>query len=295
MPIVDAHVHLYPEEINADPAGWAAARGERHWSLLCTRRRRDGRLVQGMPSVAELLRSMDAAGIDRVVLLGWYWELPDTCEWQNRFFADCVRAHPDRLSACASVHPGKGVEGVLAEMSRSRDDGLVGLGELSPHSQGFTVDEPAFAAALQQAAELGWPVNLHVTDPDTRSFPGRIETPLADFARLARAFPKTTLILAHWGGLLPLRDPSLTTLSNLYYDTAASPLMYDAGIWQRFLATVSPERVLFGSDYPLNLFPRVNSAAEMGKFLAEARTGGATPDILGGNAARIFLGQTQSG
>jgi predicted TIM-barrel fold metal-dependent hydrolase len=24
MPVIDAHVHLYPPELNRDPAGWAA-------------------------------------------------------------------------------------------------------------------------------------------------------------------------------------------------------------------------------------------------------------------------------
>ena len=33
-------------------------------------------------------------------------------------------------------------------------------------------------------------------------------TPLKDFVRLARRHPATTFILAHWGGLLPLREPA---------------------------------------------------------------------------------------
>ena len=40
-----------------------------------------------------------------VVLLGWYWESAETCAWQNRFYAACIRAHADRLSAFATFHP----------------------------------------------------------------------------------------------------------------------------------------------------------------------------------------------
>src|SRR3954464_15418890 len=105
MPIVDAHVHLYPAEVDQDPAGWAATTGERLWSFLCTRRRRSGRPVQTLPTVDVLLAAMDAAGIHRAVLLGWYWEKPETCAWQNRFYASVIRAHPDRLSAFATLHP----------------------------------------------------------------------------------------------------------------------------------------------------------------------------------------------
>jgi uncharacterized protein len=136
-------------------------------------------------------------------------------------------------------------------------------------------------------------VNLHVTDSDARPYPGKIETPLTDFAQLARTFPQTTFVLAHWGGLLPLCDPSARELGNVYYDTAASPLLYSAEIWRRFAAVVPRERVLFGSDFPLNLYPRVSVEAEMGRLLAEARAYGAGDDILGRNFERIFLGATE--
>lgn len=289
MTVVDAHVHLYPPEVAADPAGWAARKGERHWAVLCIRKRRDGRPVQGLPSIDELLAAMDLAGIDRVVLLGWYWESPETCVWQNRFYAECVRSHPKRVAACATVHPAAGRAAVLDELARARDEGLRGLGELSPHSQGYSCDDPVFAAALTWCAEANWPVNLHVTDPESRPFTGRIDTPAPDFVQLARRFPETTFVLAHWGGLLPLRDRTIAEARNVYFDTAASPLLYDASVWKRFEAVVPPERVLFGSDYPLNLYPRVSVQAEMATFLAEARAAGAAPEILGGTAERWFF------
>jgi predicted TIM-barrel fold metal-dependent hydrolase len=289
VPIVDAHVHLYPPEVDRDPAGWATTQGERHWAVLCTRRRRDGRPVQTMPTLDALLRAMDDAGVTRAVMLGWYWEKPETCAWQNRFYADCIHRYPDRIAACAVFHPSAGREAMVEELRRARGEGLVGLGELSPHSQGFGIDDPVFCEALELAAEFEWPVNLHVTDPDSRPYPGRIETPLPDFMRLATEFSRTTIVLAHWGALLPLREPAALSLPNVYYDTAASPLLYDPGIWRRFCTVVPRERVLFGSDYPLNLYPRVSVAAEMQQFVAEAQAGGATADVLHDNAARLFF------
>lgn len=288
MRIVDAHVHLYPAEVDRDPAAWAAERGERHWALLCTRRRRDGRPVQSLPALDGLLHAMDRAGIARAVLLGWYWEKPDTCAWQNRFYADCVRAHSDRLSAFATLHPGAGESAMLDEVRRAHGEGLIGLGELSPHSQGYSVDDPVFAAALDLAAELRLPVNLHVTDPQSRRYPGWIETPADDFVRLALRHARTAFVLAHWGGLLALSDARFGALTNVYYDTAASPLMYGEEVWSRALPVLGRERVLFGSDFPLNLYPKVSVEAEMERFVAEARGAGAGDEVLGGNAARLL-------
>jgi predicted TIM-barrel fold metal-dependent hydrolase len=291
MRIIDSHVHLYPAPVNADPGGWAAARGEALWARLCARRRKDGRAVQGFPDVDGLLRAMDAAGVGRSVLLGWYWERPESCAFQNGFYADCVRRHPDRLSAFLSLHPSSGREATLAAVRSAREQGFSGLGELSPHSQGFGVDDPVWREALALAGEMGLPVNLHVTDPEGRPYPGRVETPPGDFLAMARDFPRTTFVLAHWGGLLPLRFPGAAALANVLYDTAASPLLCDAGIWRRFLRAVRADRVLFGSDFPLNLYPGLDAEPGMERLVAEAKAGLDACDlesVMAGNAETLL-------
>lgn len=288
MRIIDAHVHLYPTEVDRDPAAWAEGRGERHWAVLCTRRRSDGRPVQTLPTVEGLIAAMDAAQVERAVLLGWYWEKPQTCAWQNRFYAQCIRQYPRRLAAFATLHPGAGHWPTMQEMHRARDEGLIGIGELSPHSQGYSVDDPVFHDILTLASDWKMPVNLHVTDPDSRPFPGRIETPLEDMLRLVRTFPQTKFILSHWGGMLPARFPEAAALPNVYYDTSASPLIYNAGVWPRFFGSVPQEKVLFGSDYPLILYPRLGVEAEIARFVGEARTAGAGEGVLGRNAERLL-------
>ena len=105
MRVIDSHVHLYPAELNRDPAGWAMAHHEDKWASLCLRRRQNGADVQGFPSLENLLLEMDRSGVERAVLLGWYWANPATCELHNRFYAECVRRYPDRLSAFATVQP----------------------------------------------------------------------------------------------------------------------------------------------------------------------------------------------
>lgn len=289
MPIIDAHVHLYPPEVNRDPAAWAVAQGETHWSTLCTRQRKDGQRVQLFPSVDGLLKDMDAAGIERSVLLGWYWEKPESCAVQNRFYAECVRAHPDRLSAFATVHPAAGVA-ALEEVRRAYGEGLIGLGELSPHSQGISLADPVWRKIMALAGELRMPVNLHVTDPQSKPFPGRVETPQADFIGLSREFPTTIFILAHWGGGLAF-DSENRPLRNLYYDTAASPLMYGPDVWRKAVVAVGTERILYGSDNPLRLYPKTEEGTGLGSFVQEAKTALRSKEcelVLSGNAARLL-------
>ncbi|MDR1012196.1 MAG: amidohydrolase family protein [Opitutaceae bacterium] len=286
MEITDSHVHLYPPEANRAPAAWAAAHGETHWATLCARVRKDGRAVQGFPSVDTLLRDMDAAGVTRAVLQGWYWENPATCAWQNRFYEKCVRAHPDRLRACATLHPRAGVAAMRETVRRAAGMGFAGLGELSPHSQGVAADDAALQEAFALAGEAGLTVCLHVTEQagaaGARQYPGKVATPLRDFVRWARQFPATRFVLAHWGACLPLDaawGEAAKAQANLFYDTAASPLVYgaktSATLWTQMAAAAGAGRLLFGTDYPLALYPKKGDAeASMAGLLAEARASG---------------------
>ncbi|MDR0901909.1 MAG: amidohydrolase [Opitutaceae bacterium] len=296
MPIIDAHTHLYPPEVNAAPAAWAAARGEAHWATLCARVRKSGRPVQGFPSVADFLRAMDAAGVERAVLLGWYWEKPETCAWQNRFYAECLRARADRFSAFAALHPGAGPAAVRAEILRARDAGFCGLGELSPHSQGVAADDPVLGAALALAGGLGMAVNFHVTEPGGGNYPGKVATPPGDFTRLARTHPGTTFILAHWGARMAL-DPGIGAevrgLGNVFFDTAASPLTYSPNVWREMAGAVGAGRILFGTDFPLVLYPLREYAPSMLSLADEARASGLGDAELAGvlaGTARCVLG-----
>ena len=295
MRIIDAHVHLYPPEVNRAPAAWAEAQGERHWATLCTRVRKNDRPVQGFPSVGELLREMDAAGIERVVLQGWYWEKHDTCARQNRFYAECLRAHPDRLAAFATFHPAAGLDVVKSEIRRAVDEGFCGLGEHSPHSQGIAISDPVWREALVLAGELNLPVNLHVTEPHSKKYAGKVETPLRDFVQLAREFPATKFILAHWGARLPF-DPELgataRACTNIFYDTAASPLIYDQRVFREMIVAAGAAKVLYGSDHPLDLYPQRGSSPQIGAMIEDVRTSGLNETelelVLGQNAVNLL-------
>lgn len=291
--IIDAHVHLYPAEVSANPAAWAIRMQEPVWGALVTLD--PGRRVcQGWADCDRLLRDMDAAGVERSILLGWYWERHETCVWHNRYYAECIRLHPDRLCAFATVNASAG-PAALDEMRRAADAGCIGLGELCPRAVGASPLDPAWLEVFALAIELNWPVNLHVTDPVSRKFPGRVETPLDEFVTLAEQLPALRLILAHWGGGLALHELNprcRRALANAYYDTAASPLLYDQRVYPAAVNIVGAGRMLFGSDYPLLVYSKSQTEPDLIRVTNAVRSSGLRAEdataVLGGNAARLF-------
>jgi predicted TIM-barrel fold metal-dependent hydrolase len=292
--IIDAHAHAYPAEIFADAAGWARARGEHHWAQLVGPRLDGKRSLQGFATREQMLRAMDAAGVERCVLLGWYWEKQETCRWHNLEMAKWRRASPDRFSIFASVQPLAG-KVVLDDLKRAQDGGFSGIGEVFPAAQGFAMDHPTWEKVLAWAAQEKLPVNMHVPEAAGRDYPGFVGAPLRDYQRLARTHPKVTFIFAHWGGLLPfltLHPTVRQDLQNVYYDTAASPLLYDKRVYRAVADAVGAERILFGTDYPLRVFPREQTEPDFSRPVNEVKKSGLTKKelalVLGGNARKLF-------
>lgn len=291
MRIVDSHVHFYPEEVSADPVKWGTEHREPWWiSCVAPAGRRS---IQGWATSAVLLRDMDRAGIEKCVLLGWYWENQETCDLQNGWFNDLIKAHPDRLLAFATVQP-RAKQAALDSLKRALDSGFCGIGELFPQAQEFTYDDRYFTRVLQIAAERGLPVNLHVTDPLILTTAVARPTPLENFVQLAKDFPSLKLILAHWGGGLPFYElnPHLREiLRNVSYDCAASSLLYDKRVFRQVIDLVGVDRVLFGSDYPLLLYPRDQHTPDFKRFLNDVVTAGLSQEeqeqVLGENLLRL--------
>ncbi|HMD60083.1 MAG TPA: amidohydrolase family protein, partial [Opitutaceae bacterium] len=226
--IIDAHVHVYPSEVASDPAAWGGARGEPGWTACVAPAGR--RSVQGWADPDALIADMDEAGVGACVMLGWYWQRQETCDLQNAWHSQWIRRHPGRLLGFAAVQPAAGAKAIEG-LERALDSGLCGVGEVLPQAQGFELESPWWGRVVAAAIRRGVPVTLHATDPGAPAAAGP-RTPLDGYIRLAREYPEAKIILAHWGGGLALREPppSAELPANLYFDTAASPLLYDAGV-----------------------------------------------------------------
>jgi predicted TIM-barrel fold metal-dependent hydrolase len=292
MRIIDCHVHFYPEEVSADPRKWGTEHREPWWITCAAPVGR--RSIQGWATPTVLLRDMDRAGVEKCVLLGWYWENQATCDLQNRWLIDFVQAYPDRLLGFAAVQPGA-KQLALDSLERALDSGLCGIGELFPQAQGYAFSDPYFERIIEIAIDRNAPINLHVTDPLIVTTMATKATPLEDFVQLAKRFPAAKLILAHWGGGLPfyeLNRQLRTILQNVSYDCAASPLLYSSRIFRQVIDLVGADRVLYGSDYPLLVYPREQTTPEFKRFLNEVVSAGLTAEeqekVLGENLLRLI-------
>lgn len=160
---------------------------------------------------------------------------------------------PAYLPFC-SVHPADGVA-ALEEVDRVARLGARGL-KLHPNTQQFDVSDPAVRDVVARAAEKGLPVLFDAYSPFDADQPGK-------FVRLAMEVPKSRLILAHAHG------PHFADLlvyevlarydwwgRNVWMDLSATGPMFsgspfqDQFVW--VLRQVGVDRLLFGSDYPLD-------------------------------------------
>ncbi len=290
--IIDAHVHYTPPELrdNLD----AFFREEPFWGLLLAPGP-DGSTLQGWATPDRMIEDMDAAGVDKVVLMGEYRRTHEACVARNNQALEILRRHPDRVIAFAVVQPKAG-QAAVDEVARCVGEGMAGVGELGPYGQGYRLDDPDFLRVAEACIAHDIPMNLHTNEEVGRYYPGKATTPLEHYYRLAVGHPDLKLILAHWGGGLLVYElmPAVArALRNVWYDTAASPLIFPtARIFTAALACVPAQKLLFASDYPLRLYPRTQPEPDMRPFLQEVDAlgwdEGTRAAIMGGNAAALL-------
>jgi predicted TIM-barrel fold metal-dependent hydrolase len=288
FPVWDAHVHCYPQAVIDDPSGWARKMGEPHWERLVTTG------PQGWADPEAFLRIMDRDRIERVLLQGWYWENPETALRQNDWHAGWLSRYPDRFMACAAFHPAFGDP--HAELEKAREWGAVAVGECLAQVQSADGwNHAGWSQLIDWTSGTGWPLCIHVTEPVGHDYPGRVETPLPELLALFEKYPRQKWICAHFGGGLPfyaMNSRVRKALGNVWYDSAAGPLLYDQRIWRTVVDLVGSEKILFGSDFPLLLYPGKSSDPDWGLLMDEFTSSGLSMDemqaVAGGNLSKLL-------
>ncbi|MBV8086478.1 MAG: amidohydrolase family protein [Chloroflexi bacterium] len=241
--IVDAHVHLFPPAMVADRKPYLERDRWCH-ELYSSERAR-------LASLGDLLRSMDAAGVDVSIAAAFPWADQELCDEHNAHYRTLADARIVRL---CTVQPAAG-QAALDELRRCLDAGFGGLGEMNVDAQGVALDdEDRWGPLVEGLVEADKPLLLHCSEPVGHVYPGKGANTPDKVYHFALAHPELRVVCAHWGGGLPfyyLMPELKPSLPNLYYDSAATEYLYDPRVFGTVSGLVGEDRVLFGSDFPL--------------------------------------------
>ena len=276
--IIDFHTHIFPADLRRRREYYLKT-DSTFAELYADPRAR-------MAAAEDVIEAMDRDGVDASVVMGIGWTDPGLTREANDYIIDSVRAYPDRLVGFASVDPGRGAA-AAAEVDRCACAGLRGVGELHPDTQSFDLGSQAVMAPLMEAVlEHDLIVTTHSSEPVGHMYAGKGETRPDKIWRFVQHFPGAWIVCAHWGGGLPfyaLMPEVRSGLENVYFDTAASPFLYDSQVFEAVAGLVGPGKILMGSDFPLMPAARLlDQIDQSGLSVEDAKA------VKGGNGARLL-------
>jgi hypothetical protein len=276
--IIDFHTHVLPPEIKKNRSQYI----ERDPCFAILYSKSDSKIA----TADELIASMDEAGVDISVILNYGWTTHELCLETNDYIMESVSRYPQRLVGFCAVQP-QSPEAAIAEIERCAKAGIRGVGEMRPDMQLFDLTDEVVMEPLVEALRKNKLILLtHASEPVGHDYPGKGSiTPDILYPFIA-GFPDLKLVCAHWGGGLPfyaLMPEVGKAMSNVFFDTAASPLLYTPQVYNQVIQLVGADKILFGSDYPLLAQSRLLKEIEALDLPQETKN-----LILSGNAQRLL-------
>lgn len=244
--LIDCHMHLFPDKL-------AQGTLENLSRIFGSAPYTNGTLKGTLDYIA-------AGGIDLGVVLH-IATAPRSQHNVNSFALECQQQSDGRLISFGSVHPN--APDAIDELHRIASMGLRGV-KLHPDYQGFYFDDIRCYPIYEEISMLGLPLTVH-TGFDPLS-PNDFHASSAAVARVARDFPKLTLIAAHMGGMgfgAP-EEEALFSMKNVYFDTAVLSACYRGRETQlkEHLRRRGPDHVLFGTDCPWDKAENIRAMLE---------------------------------
>jgi len=242
---IDCHVHITPPDIAANWEKYA----EKEWYFSLLSRSK----VNKFAAAEDVILTLEKENIDKAIIFGFAFQDLALCRYVNDYVIEKTRQFPDKLIGFAVVPPG-GME-VSKEIERCYKAGLKGVGELFPAGQEIDLNNKASNESITGVCrELDIPLLLHTNELVGHDYPGKTDVPLQKIEAFVSDNSGLKIILAHWGGGIFLYETMKEIKEkfvNVYYDTAATPFIYDERIYRAAKALDLCDKILFGSDYPI--------------------------------------------
>ena len=250
---IDAHTHVFADAVAKDRGPYLHADATFREMYADP----SARLI----GAAELVDSMDQAGIAGAIACGFGWGAADLCHEGNDAIIVAAQRYPDRIAGFGTVASADLTADPLEEIDRLANAGIHGLGELRPDTQGLLdVSDAQLEAFAERLRGHRMGLLLHASEPLGRVYPGKgAATPERLYPLLVR-LAGIPIILAHAGGGLPFYSQLLSaevTFADVYVDTAAMPYLYNPAAIRALINSIGIERLLFATDYPLMPHERV--------------------------------------
>ncbi|MCX7677584.1 MAG: amidohydrolase family protein [Spirochaetes bacterium] len=273
--VIDFHVHVFPPEMIErrkqffnDPHFVALYGSERAKMVDCN----------------QILEMMREEKIDRIVAMGFPFRIDEYREMMNAYlFESSLATNGAIIPFFAAPGDIGNLEKFISDAKRS---GAAGIGEVAFYANGFGEKEKEYLNLLfKVSAQAGLPVCVHVNEPIGHHYDGKYFTSFSRLYDVLSQNRETKVVLAHWGGgifFYELMKEVRDVLSHVWYDTAATPYLYDDHIYSVAFKIIGHERILFGSDYPLVSPSRYITA--MKKVYDEV----ILQNVLGGNARKLL-------
>ena len=228
MEIIDIHTHIYPEKIARKAADSVRDFYELEGSI-----RMDG-------TVEMLLEEGKKAGISTFVVLP-VSNTPNRVRSINQFIVDQAQAH-NNFIGFGTLHAE--MDGLCDEVDWILQQGLRGI-KMHPDSQRFNIDDERLFPVYDMLQDK-IPVMLHMGDwRYNYSHPVRLR-------RILNMFPKLEVVAAHFGGYSMYHTArELLWDTDCIFDVSSSLMFMEEGVAEKYIRSYGPERMAYGTDYPL--------------------------------------------
>lgn len=209
-------------------------------------------------AIGSLLDAMKNSGVERAVVLpidsGLHQKMPLTLTEKTNHHANEAAKYPNVITF-VGIDPRRGETG-LKELKRAvTEQGCRGWKVYPPN--GFYPDEKEFDPYYELCVELGIPVLIHLGITPRHKHVKYARPVYVD--RVAADFPELKIIVAHVGFpwvdetlMLAVKNPNVAIdISGWQVYASTVPIRVYQMIGHAKIMRVFPNRILFGSDYPL--------------------------------------------
>lgn len=232
----------------------------------------------------DLLASMDEAGVDMSVALGFAWREHELCVRHNDYLLESAAKSSGRIVPFCTANPVSGETTFAKEIERCVEAGAKGIGEVRPDNQHWDLNGEPGTRLATLAKEDGLVLLFHVTEVGGHEYPGKDGLQLGAFYRFAMEHADLSIVGAHFAGGLPFAMPEAPQVSlTACADTAARRFLYPETVYRDVITRWRAERLLLGSDFPL-----VSQQSQIEDVRANVLGEPERSLILGENAARLL-------